>query len=118
MVIPVTNEGFSMATSVRKIRHWDEDVVTMQTADKYGLYHQLVDLPETLTGEILNGQLHAQPRPAPKHLHATSRLDRTVGRGYGVGGGNPTKINVTTPSCCRPTSANSNDSPTVTACSD
>jgi len=72
-----------------KTRHWDEDLVTMQTADKYGLYDQLVDLPETLTGEILNGQLHAQPRPAPKHLHATSRLDRTVGRGYGDGEGGP-----------------------------
>jgi hypothetical protein len=49
-----------------KTCHRDEDVVTMQTADKYGLYDQLVDLPETLTGEILNGQLHAQPRPAPR----------------------------------------------------
>ena len=61
----------------------------MQTADKYGLYDQLMDLPETLTGEILNGQLHAQPRPSPKHLHATSRLDRTIGRGYGDGDGGP-----------------------------
>ena len=32
---------------------------------------------------------YAQPRPAPKHLHATSRLDRTIGRGYGDGEGGP-----------------------------
>ena len=51
----------------------------MQTADKQGLYDQLVDLPATLTGEILNGQLHAQPWPAPKHLHATSHLDSQQG---------------------------------------
>ncbi len=63
--------------------------MTKQTADKYGLYDQLVDLPETLTGEILDGQLHAQPRPAPRELHATSRLDRTIGRSYGDGDGGP-----------------------------
>jgi len=61
----------------------------MQEADRYGLYDQLLELPETLTGEILNGQLHAQPRPAPKHLHTTSRLDRTIGRRYGDGDGGP-----------------------------
>ena len=61
----------------------------MQTADRHSLYDQLVDLPETLTGEILNGQLHAHPRPAPRHLHATSRLDRTIGRGYGDEEGGP-----------------------------
>ena len=66
-----------------------ESMAIKQTAGRYGLYDQLTDLPETLTGEILNGQLHAQPRPAPKHLHATSRLDRTIGRGYGDGDGGP-----------------------------
>ena len=63
--------------------------MTMQTADNFGLYDYLVHLPETLTGEILNGQLHAQPRPAPKHLHAASRLDRTIGRSYGDGDDGP-----------------------------
>jgi Uma2 family endonuclease len=59
---------------------------TMQNAEtKRSLYEQLVDLPETLTGELLNGQLHTQPRPTPRHLHAVSRLDRTIGRGYGDG---------------------------------
>jgi len=57
--------------------------------DKYGLYDQLVDLPETLTGELLNGQLHAHHTPAPKHLHATARLDRAIGRGCGDGDDGP-----------------------------
>lgn len=62
----------------------------MQNAEtKRGLYEQLVDLPETLTGELLNGQVHTQPRPTPRHLHAVSRLDRTIGRGYGDGEGGP-----------------------------
>jgi hypothetical protein len=31
------------------------------------LYEQLEALPEGLTGEILNGQLHTQPRPTLEH---------------------------------------------------
>ena len=61
----------------------------MQRPDRHSPYEQLLDLPETLTGEILRGQLHAEPRPGPRHLHAASRLDRTIGRGYGDGEGGP-----------------------------
>lgn len=61
----------------------------MQTAARLSLYEQLAALPENLTGEILNGQLHAQPRPAPRHARAASRLDRTIGRGYDDGDGGP-----------------------------
>jgi hypothetical protein len=39
----------------------------MQHAYKQTLYQQLEALPEGLTGEILNGQLHTQPRPAGPH---------------------------------------------------
>lgn len=31
------------------------------------LYEQLLDLPEQLTGEILDGTLHTQPRPSGRH---------------------------------------------------
>ena len=51
----------------------------MQTAESLSLYEQLAALPENLTGEILNGQLHAQPRPSPRHARTASRLDRTIG---------------------------------------
>ena len=35
-------------------------------------YQDLFDLPDNLIGEILNGQLVTQPRPAPKHARAAS----------------------------------------------
>jgi len=38
-----------------------------QTAIKLSLYDRLLALPEGLTGEILNGQLHTQPRPSGRH---------------------------------------------------
>jgi hypothetical protein len=34
------------------------------------LYEQLASLPEGLTGEILDGQLHTQPRPSGPHEQA------------------------------------------------
>jgi hypothetical protein len=38
------------------------------------LYEQLEALPEGLTGEILDGQLYAQPRPAWPHAVTSSGL--------------------------------------------
>jgi hypothetical protein len=35
-----------------------------QAAIKPSLYEQLLELPAALTGEIINGQLRTQPRPA------------------------------------------------------
>ena len=61
----------------------------MLTAPRRSLYDQLVALPGTMTGEILNGQVHAQPRPAWPHARATARLDRTIGRGYDDGVNGP-----------------------------
>jgi Uma2 family endonuclease len=46
------------------------------------LYEQLEALPEGLTGEILNGQLYTQPRPAARHLGAATRLDRIIARDF------------------------------------
>ena len=55
------------------------------------LYEQLEALPEGLTGEILNGQLHAQPRPSLPHaITATSLADELVSpfqKGRGGPGG-------------------------------
>ncbi len=39
-----------------------------------GLYETLAGLPEGLTGEILDGQIHTQPRPTGRHAHAESVL--------------------------------------------
>jgi len=38
-----------------------------------------------VTGEILNGQLYTQSRPSKRHAYVASRIDRSIGRGYGDG---------------------------------
>ena len=53
------------------------------------LYQQLEALPEGLTGEILNGQLHTQPRPAWQHLRVESTLGSKIHRRYDEGDGGP-----------------------------
>lgn len=50
-----------------------------QAALKYATYDDLLDLPNDVIGEILNGTLHIQPRPAPKHALAYSVLGFLIG---------------------------------------
>ena len=61
----------------------------MQLVLKPTLYEQLAALPEGLTGEILNGQLHTQPRPTGRHGRVAVGLDRRIGRGYDDGDDGP-----------------------------
>ncbi len=62
------------------------------TVLKFATYEDLLDLPENLVGEIIHGQLITQPRPAPKHIVASSALGEELvgpfqkGRGDGPGG--------------------------------
>jgi len=51
------------------------------------LYAQLQALPERLTGEILNGQLHTQPRPSGPHGYAESMLAGDLVPRFGRDGG-------------------------------
>jgi Uma2 family endonuclease len=62
---------------------------TMHAHTRPTLYEQLQALPEGLTGEILYGQLHTQPRPTGPHGRASVRLDRTIGRFFDDGDGGP-----------------------------
>ncbi|MGB5832441.1 MAG: Uma2 family endonuclease [Thiohalocapsa sp.] len=61
----------------------------MQHAHRQTLYEQLEALPEGLTGEILNGQLHTQPRPAGLHALTESNLQIEIGAPFGKGRGGP-----------------------------
>lgn len=61
----------------------------MQLAVRPSLYDQLAALPEDLTGEILNGQLHTQPRPAWQHLRVETALGGKLHRRYDEGDGGP-----------------------------
>lgn len=66
-----------------------ESAIAMQHAYKQTLYEQLEALPEGLTGEILSGQLHTQPRPAGPHARAETELSIDIGSAYGRGRGGP-----------------------------
>jgi Uma2 family endonuclease len=53
------------------------------------LYEQLMNLPENVTGEIINGELYTFTRPAGPHASATSALGMDVGSAYHRGRGGP-----------------------------
>jgi Uma2 family endonuclease len=53
------------------------------------LYEQLCALPENQTGEILNGQLHSQPRPSARHGLAKRALNIDLGGPYDFGRNGP-----------------------------
>lgn len=52
-------------------------------------YDDLVTLPEHLVGEIVDGELWASPRPAPRHTRAHSSLNGIIGPPYDHGRGGP-----------------------------
>ncbi len=53
------------------------------------IYEQLEALPENLVGEIINGVLHAHPRPAGPHALAGSRLGADIEGPYSRGKDGP-----------------------------
>lgn len=56
---------------------------------RLSLYDQLEALPDGLTGEILNGQLHTQPRPSGPHGLAGSVLGMRLGPPFQLGDNGP-----------------------------
>lgn len=58
-------------------------------AQKPACYGDLLDLPEHLTGQIINGRIVAQPRPRPKHVRAYSAIGFQLGGPYDQGLGGP-----------------------------
>jgi Uma2 family endonuclease len=52
-------------------------------------YSELLNLPENLVGEIINGELHTQPRPAGPHASASSVLGMDIGSAFHRGRGGP-----------------------------
>ena len=56
-----------------------------QPADRTARYQDLLDLPEQLVGEIIAGELHTHPRPAPRHARAYSALGYRIGGPYDGG---------------------------------
>ena len=58
-------------------------------AYKQATYDDILALPENIVGEILNGQLETQPRPAPKHALAASAVGIEIGLPFQRGKGGP-----------------------------
>jgi Uma2 family endonuclease len=63
---------------------------SMARAERFKtLYEAIEALPEGITGEILHGQLHTQPRPAMRHGVAASSLGAELIGPYSRGRGGP-----------------------------
>jgi Uma2 family endonuclease len=52
-------------------------------------YDDIVNLPENVVGEILDGELVVSPRPRPSHGFATGEIFGELRSGFGGGGGGP-----------------------------
>ena len=52
-------------------------------------YADLLQVPEHLVAELINGQLHTSPRPAPRHTRASSRLGGELDGPFDCGRGGP-----------------------------
>jgi hypothetical protein len=52
-------------------------------------YEDLFDLPENVIGEIINGRLSVQPRPAPEYAMACSSLGMEIGSPFQRGKDGP-----------------------------
>ena len=57
--------------------------------DRPATYDDLVKLPDNLVAEIINGELHASPRPALRHSRAELSLGRAIAGPYDDGVGGP-----------------------------
>ncbi|MEW5982928.1 MAG: Uma2 family endonuclease [Acidobacteriota bacterium] len=57
--------------------------------DRPATYEDLAALPDTMVAEIVDGELHASPRPALPHARAYSALGVLVGGPYDHGIGGP-----------------------------
>ncbi len=58
-------------------------------AAKLATYEDLWDLPENMQGQIINGELIALPRPAPKHALAASHLGGELFNPFDKGNNGP-----------------------------
>jgi Uma2 family endonuclease len=57
--------------------------------DRPATYDDLVKVPDIMVAEIVDGELHASPRPAPRHANVTPALASAVFAPYHHGRGGP-----------------------------
>lgn len=57
--------------------------------DHPATYDDLIAQPERVVAEIVDGELHASPRPSPRHAVAAFELGNSLGPPFGRGHGGP-----------------------------
>jgi Uma2 family endonuclease len=57
--------------------------------DRPATYEDLMQVPDNMVAEIVDGELHASPRPAPRHALAASALGADIMPPYHRGRGGP-----------------------------
>ena len=65
------------------------DMPRVPPLDRPATYDDLVALPDIMVAEIVDGELHASPRPAPRHAHAGASIGVLVGGPFHHGRGGP-----------------------------
>ena len=58
-------------------------------APKPATYDDLCRVPDRFVAQIVHGQLHVHPRPAPRHAHTSSSLGVELGGPFDKGRGGP-----------------------------
>ncbi len=61
----------------------------MSQARKVATYEDLLQVPDHLVAEIVNGELHTSPRPASPHAHSASVIGMDIGSLFQRGRGGP-----------------------------
>ncbi|MDR3570301.1 MAG: Uma2 family endonuclease, partial [Syntrophobacteraceae bacterium] len=60
-----------------------------EPAKKSATYKDLFEIPDNMIAEIIDGELIASPRPAPRHAHAATVLSNILGRHFHRSGAGP-----------------------------
>ena len=61
----------------------------MRTPPTRATYQDVLDAPEHMVAEIIDGTLYTHPRPAPRHTLASSTLGNKIGPPFHGGDGGP-----------------------------
>ena len=61
----------------------------MSAVIRFATYEDIIALPEHITGEIIDGELHAQPRPTSRHSRVETGLGRDLSGPFDLGRGGP-----------------------------
>lgn len=60
-----------------------------EPAQRLATYEDILQLPDNLVGEIIDGDLYASPRPASRHAAASSKMGGEIGQAYDRKPGGP-----------------------------